>query len=99
MREELDKEKAAYVDGRAAPDAHGIMAQIGGGGDGENGEPDWKEIEERIRAAAAKRNTLGYRSRAMSAIYRGMEPVERDEVRAEIAKILADRDSEPVRRQ
>lgn len=99
VREELDREKAAYVDSRTGTDAHGIMPQDGSAGSGEDNEPNWDEVEEQIRAAAAKKNTLGYRSRAMSAIYRGMEPLERDEVKAEISRILAERESEPARRQ
>ncbi|KAF9489831.1 hypothetical protein BDN71DRAFT_1525987 [Pleurotus eryngii] len=62
-------------------------------------EPDWVEVEARIRTAATKRNSLGYRSMAMWQIYFAMEPLERDAVKEEIAKLQVERNSEPVRRQ
>ncbi|KAF9487328.1 hypothetical protein BDN71DRAFT_1458636 [Pleurotus eryngii] len=88
---ELEKARSAYAEGRSLTENIGEMAQ------GE--EPDWVEVEARIRTAATKRNSLGYRSMAMRQIYFAMEPLERDAVKEEIAKLQAERNSEPVRRQ
>ncbi|KAF9497281.1 hypothetical protein BDN71DRAFT_1445029 [Pleurotus eryngii] len=79
---ELEKARSAYVGGCSLTENIGEMAQ------GE--EPDWVEVEARIRTAATKRNLLRYRSMAMWQIYFAMEPLERD---------AAERNSEPVRRQ
>ena len=88
---ELEKAKSAYAEGRSLTGNIGEMAQ--------EEEPDWVEVEARIRTAATKRNSLGYRSMAMRQIYFAMEPLERDAVKEEIAKLQAERNSEPVRRQ
>lgn len=99
VREKLEKEKAAYAEGRS-----GAEADIPAGEDdvavyGKDAPRDWTKVEEDIRRFAAKNNTLGYRSRAMRSIYVSMEPLERDEVKKRIAQVYAERDSEPVRRQ
>ena len=88
---ELEKAKSAYAEGRSLTEDIGEMAQ--------EEEPDWVDVEARIRTAATKRNSLGYRSMAMRQIYFAMEPLECDAVKEEIAKLQAERNSEPVRRQ
>ncbi|KAF9493279.1 hypothetical protein BDN71DRAFT_1432630 [Pleurotus eryngii] len=60
-------------------------------------EPDWVDVEARIRTAATKQNLLRYRSMAMQQIYFAMKPLERNAVKEEIAKLQAERNSEPVR--
>ncbi|KAF9489503.1 hypothetical protein BDN71DRAFT_1528241 [Pleurotus eryngii] len=91
MLGELEKAKSAYAEGRSVTENIGEMVQ--------EEEPDWVEVEARIRTVATKRNSLGYRSMAMRQIYFAMEPLERDAVKEEIAKLQAERNSEPVRRQ
>ncbi|KAF9487689.1 hypothetical protein BDN71DRAFT_1436650 [Pleurotus eryngii] len=88
---ELEKAKSAYAEGRSLTENIGEMAQ--------EEEPDWVEVEARIRTAATKRNSLRYRSMAMRQIYFAMEPLECDAVKEEIAKLQAERNSEPVRQQ
>ncbi|KAF9497856.1 hypothetical protein BDN71DRAFT_1444288 [Pleurotus eryngii] len=85
---ELEKAKSAYAEGRSVTENIGEMAQ--------EEEPDWVEVEARIRTAATKRNSLGYRSMAMRQIYFAMEPLECDAVKEEIAKLQAERNSEPA---
>ncbi|KAF9487110.1 hypothetical protein BDN71DRAFT_1549106 [Pleurotus eryngii] len=86
---ELEKAKSAYAEGRSLTENIGGMAQ--------EEEPDWVDVEARIRTVATKRNLLGYRSMAMRQIYFAMEPLEHDAVKEEIAKLQAERNSEPVR--
>ncbi|KAF9492748.1 hypothetical protein BDN71DRAFT_1497362 [Pleurotus eryngii] len=80
---ELEKVKSAYAEGRSLTENIGEMAQ--------EEEPDWVEVEARIQTAAT--------NMAMRQIYFAMEPLEHDAVMEEIAKLQAERNSEPVRRQ
>ncbi|KAF9491257.1 hypothetical protein BDN71DRAFT_1453153, partial [Pleurotus eryngii] len=80
---ELEKAKSAYAEGRSLTENVGEMVQ--------EEEPDWVEVEARIRTAAT--------NMAMRQIYFAMEPLECDAVKEEIAKLQAERNSEPVRRQ
>ncbi|KAF9488823.1 hypothetical protein BDN71DRAFT_1456880 [Pleurotus eryngii] len=88
---ELEKVKSAYTEGRLPTENIGEMVQ--------EEEPDCVDVEARIRTAATKQNSLGYRSMAMRQIYFAMEPLECDVVKEEIAKLQAERNSEPVRQQ
>ncbi|KAF9493999.1 hypothetical protein BDN71DRAFT_1449466, partial [Pleurotus eryngii] len=88
---ELEKAKSAYVEGRSLTENVGEMVQ--------EEEPDWVEVEARIRTAATKRNLLRYQSMVMQQIYFAMEPLEHNAVMEEIAKLQAERNSEPVQRQ
>ncbi|KAF9489964.1 hypothetical protein BDN71DRAFT_1435008 [Pleurotus eryngii] len=91
MLSELEKEKVAYAEDCLLTENIGEMVQ--------EEEPEWVDVEARIQTAATKRNTLGYRSMAMWQIYFAMEPLQCDVVKEEIAKLQAERNSEPVRQQ
>ncbi|KAF9490842.1 hypothetical protein BDN71DRAFT_1453824, partial [Pleurotus eryngii] len=91
MLGELEKAKSAYAEGRSLTENIGEMVQ--------EKEPDWLDVEARIWTAVTKQNSLRYRSMAMQQIYFAMEPLERDAVKEEIAKLQVESNSEPVRRQ
>ncbi|KAF9491175.1 hypothetical protein BDN71DRAFT_1510630 [Pleurotus eryngii] len=61
---ELEKAKSAYAESHSLTENIGEMAQ--------EEEPDWVDVEARIRTAATKRNSLGYQSMAMRQIYFAM---------------------------